>query len=41
MGQACGRSSAEALDLVITNVVIIDWTGIYKVRQRPVALSAP
>ena len=32
MGQASERSSAKALDLVITNVVIVDWTGIYKVR---------
>ncbi|KAG9314814.1 urease [Chiua virens] len=30
MGQATGRSSVEALDLVITNAVIVDWTGIYK-----------
>ncbi|KAL4072616.1 hypothetical protein V8B97DRAFT_1870184 [Scleroderma yunnanense] len=30
MGQATGRSSTEALDLVITNAVIIDWSGIYK-----------
>lgn len=34
MGQACGRSSDEALDLVITNAVVIDWTGIYKVTRR-------
>jgi len=30
MGQAAGRSDKECLDLVITNAVIIDWTGIYK-----------
>ncbi|KAH7928060.1 urease [Leucogyrophana mollusca] len=30
MGQATNRSSSEALDLVITNAVIVDWTGIYK-----------
>jgi urease subunit alpha len=30
MGQASGVSAAEALDLVITNAVIIDWTGIVK-----------
>ncbi|OVA15399.1 Urease [Macleaya cordata] len=30
MGQACGYSSAECLDTVITNAVIIDYTGIYK-----------
>ena len=31
MGQATNRSSAETLDLVITNALIIDWSGIYKV----------
>ncbi|KAH9945282.1 urease [Epithele typhae] len=30
MGQATGRSAGEALDLVITNCLIIDWSGIYK-----------
>lgn len=30
MGQAAGVSDLEALDLVITNVIVIDWTGIYK-----------
>ncbi|KIY44091.1 urease [Fistulina hepatica ATCC 64428] len=30
MGQATNRSSAEALDLVITNALIVDWSGIYK-----------
>ncbi|KAH8099988.1 hypothetical protein BXZ70DRAFT_894086 [Cristinia sonorae] len=30
MGQATGRSSADTLDLVITNALIIDWSGIYK-----------
>ncbi|QRV90400.1 amidohydrolase family protein [Ceratobasidium sp. AG-Ba] len=30
MGQATGRSHRDALDLVITNALIIDWTGIYK-----------
>ena len=30
MGQASGRSDAESLDLVITNALIVDWTGIYK-----------
>lgn len=29
-GQASGLSSAEALDTVITNALIIDYTGIYK-----------
>src|SRR5215210_5775253 len=30
MGQASGVSEDLALDLVITNALIIDWTGIYK-----------
>ncbi|KAF8235760.1 urease [Tricholoma matsutake] len=30
MGQATNRSSSEVLDLVITNALIIDWSGIYK-----------
>jgi len=30
MGQAAGVSDDRALDLVITNALIIDWTGIYK-----------
>ncbi|CAG8495143.1 1648_t:CDS:2 [Ambispora leptoticha] len=30
MGQANGVSEADALDLVITNAVIVDYTGIYK-----------
>lgn len=30
MGQATDRSSSETLDLVITNALIVDWTGIYK-----------
>ena len=34
MGQASGRSSDETLDLVITNAVIVDYTGIYKVTRR-------
>ena len=31
MGQATGRSDKETLDMVITNAVIVDWNGIYKV----------
>jgi urease alpha subunit len=31
MGQAVTVSQDEALDLVITNAVIVDYTGIYKV----------
>ena len=30
MGQACGVDSDKALDLVITNALILDSTGIYK-----------
>ncbi len=30
MGQATGRPGAEVLDLVVTNALIVDWTGIYK-----------
>lgn len=32
MGQATNRPSTEALDLVITNALIVDWSGIYKVK---------
>ncbi|KAF2139983.1 uncharacterized protein K452DRAFT_274615 [Aplosporella prunicola CBS 121167] len=30
MGQAGGRSDTDTLDTVITNALIIDWSGIYK-----------
>jgi urease subunit alpha len=30
MGQMAGASDAEALDCVITNALIVDWTGIVK-----------
>ncbi|MEJ7601151.1 MAG: urease subunit alpha [Kofleriaceae bacterium] len=30
MGQFAGADDSDALDLVITNVLVIDWTGIYK-----------
>jgi urease subunit alpha len=30
MGQAAGIGADQALDCVITNALIIDWTGIYK-----------
>ncbi|KAL0945384.1 hypothetical protein HGRIS_000879 [Hohenbuehelia grisea] len=30
MGQATNRSSEVTLDLVITNCLIVDWSGIYK-----------
>ena len=31
MGQASGRADDDCLDLVITNALVIDYTGIYKV----------
>ena len=30
MGQASGRADTESLDTVITNALIVDWTGIVK-----------
>jgi urease subunit alpha len=30
MGQMAGANDADALDVVITNALVIDWTGIYK-----------
>jgi urease len=30
MGQATNRPASEALDLVITSALIVDWSGIYK-----------
>ncbi len=30
MGQASGVAAADALDVVITNAVVIDWSGIFK-----------
>ena len=33
MGQASGRPDRDCLDLVITNALIVDYTGIYKVCQ--------
>jgi len=30
MGQASGRPDADSLDTVITNALIVDWSGIYK-----------
>jgi len=33
MGQATNRRSADTLDLVITNALIVDWTGIYKAAE--------
>jgi urease len=30
MGQASGLSGTETLDLVISNALIVDWSGIYK-----------
>jgi urease len=34
MGQASGRSDEQCLDLVITNALIVDYTGIYKVKRE-------
>lgn len=31
MGQASGRADNDCLDLVITNALVVDYTGIYKV----------
>lgn len=31
MGQATDRSSDECIETVITNALIVDWSGIYKV----------
>jgi urease len=33
MGQATNRPASEALDLVITNALIVDWAGIFKARM--------
>jgi urease len=33
MGQASGRADDECLDLVVTNALIVDYTGIYKVTS--------
>ena len=30
MGQATNRPTSETLDLVVTNALIVDWSGIYK-----------
>ncbi|POR32489.1 Urease, partial [Tolypocladium paradoxum] len=30
MGQATGRADADSLDVVVTNALVVDWTGIYK-----------
>ncbi|EFW98524.1 urease ure [Grosmannia clavigera kw1407] len=30
MGQASGRADADCLDLVVTNALVLDWTGIFK-----------
>lgn len=33
MGQASGRSDDECLDLLVTNALVVDWSGIYKVTK--------
>lgn len=30
-GQATNKKDSESLDLIVTNALIVDWTGIYKV----------
>lgn len=30
MGQAAGKPDKDSLDLVVTNALVVDWTGIYK-----------
>lgn len=30
MGQATNRAASESIDLLITNALIVDWSGIYK-----------
>jgi urease len=35
MGQASGRRDVDCLDLVITNALIVDYSGIYKVDRCP------
>ena len=30
MGQASGRADSESLDTVITNALVVDWSGIFK-----------
>jgi urease alpha subunit len=32
-GQATNKADAETLDLIITNALIVDWSGIYKVSR--------
>ena len=32
MGQATDRSCDECIETVITNALIVDWTGIFKVH---------
>ena len=31
--QQASKDCKGALDLIITNAVVVDWTGIYKVRM--------
>lgn len=32
MGQATNRPDSETLDCIIMNALVVDWSGIYKVR---------
>lgn len=39
MGQAAGVGASEALETVITNALVMDYTGIYKASQCGVVQS--
>ncbi|KAI0787896.1 urease [Fomes fomentarius] len=39
MGQATGRPASDTLDLVITNALIVDWSGIYKACRHSTLIS--
>lgn len=30
MGQASGRPDAQCLDLMVTNALVVDWSGVFK-----------
>jgi hypothetical protein len=40
MGQATGLKDTETLDLIITNALIVDWSGIYKVSSHMATLTS-
>lgn len=39
MGQRTGCKDQDSLDLVVTNALIVDWNGIYKVNLLSLSLS--